>query len=218
MSLNICGGRFGRTVQLVPKTLEVWREKVKRKQDSSIVQWLGNCEKIKRDPFLHSSTNAFIDFKLAKSLLVRNPPTVLSPLAFGCHHLSSCSWLSILGATWLLDLFQILFDFTKYSFWPGSPPDGLSMMIRPLLTLTRSMETILGSLASTSTWGRNFMVELTSWWQRAYLWLVWFRNSPCTAWWELFCFSILCRSGFSPLIKALPKAKGINNKDNLSMK
>ena len=31
MSLNICGGRFGRTVQLVPKTLEVWRKKVKRK-------------------------------------------------------------------------------------------------------------------------------------------------------------------------------------------
>ena len=31
MSSNICGGRFGRTVQLVPKTLEVWREKVKRK-------------------------------------------------------------------------------------------------------------------------------------------------------------------------------------------
>ena len=31
MSSNICGGRFGRSVQLVPKTLEVWREKVKRK-------------------------------------------------------------------------------------------------------------------------------------------------------------------------------------------
>ena len=31
MSSNICWGRFGRTVQLVPKTLEVWREKVKRK-------------------------------------------------------------------------------------------------------------------------------------------------------------------------------------------
>ena len=30
-SSNICGGRFGRFVQLVPKTLEVWREKVKRK-------------------------------------------------------------------------------------------------------------------------------------------------------------------------------------------
>ena len=31
ISLNICGGRLGRTVQLVPKTLEVWRKKVKRK-------------------------------------------------------------------------------------------------------------------------------------------------------------------------------------------
>ena len=31
MSSNICGSRFGRSVQLVPKTLEVWREKVKRK-------------------------------------------------------------------------------------------------------------------------------------------------------------------------------------------
>ena len=31
MRSNICGGRFGRNVQLVPKTLEVWSEKVKRK-------------------------------------------------------------------------------------------------------------------------------------------------------------------------------------------
>ena len=31
MSSNICQGGFGRTVQLVPKTLEVWGEKVKRK-------------------------------------------------------------------------------------------------------------------------------------------------------------------------------------------
>ena len=31
MSSNICGGRFGRSVQLVPKTLEVLREKVKQK-------------------------------------------------------------------------------------------------------------------------------------------------------------------------------------------
>ena len=31
ISSNICGGRFGRNVQLVPKTLEVWSEKVKRK-------------------------------------------------------------------------------------------------------------------------------------------------------------------------------------------
>ena len=31
MSSNICGGRFGISVQLVPETLEVWRGKVKRK-------------------------------------------------------------------------------------------------------------------------------------------------------------------------------------------
>ena len=31
MSSNICGGRFGRSVQLVPKTLEVWGEKSKKK-------------------------------------------------------------------------------------------------------------------------------------------------------------------------------------------
>ena len=31
MSSNICGGCFGRFVQLVPKTLDVWREKLKRK-------------------------------------------------------------------------------------------------------------------------------------------------------------------------------------------
>ena len=32
-----------------------------------------------------------------------------------------------------------------------------------------------------------------------FFWISWIKNSPCKAWWELSCYSILCRSGSSPL-------------------
>ena len=36
-------------------------------------------------------------------------------------------------------------------------------------------------------------------------WIRWIGNSPCRAWWELSCYSILCRSGSSPLREFLGK-------------
>ena len=122
------------------------------------------------DPLYPNSTHFISSLKIRRSgLFELGPFFLLFPV-------------SILSESDIsnMDWFHISFDFTPQSEWPGSL-DGLSMMMRPHLTLTRSRAHQLPHQPGAGG-------EING-------------VSPCRAWWELFCCSISCRSGSSPLIK-----------------